>query len=165
TVTAPRCGAVPGHRRALHHSKGHYFTAILLASLCISIAGCSSSPIAALEADQTAQDEFPESLSAEVFGIDPDSVRFAATKEGIDFYLAQQGTPNGERGVCVVINVIEDPERATAACSGSVSSVQPLTAGMTGYADAEVVTDDFDTSDLVQEGWEQVHSNLLVQLP
>lgn len=133
-------------------------TAILLAGFCLSATACSSPSIAALEADQKAQDELPQSLSAEALGVDPDSVRFAASEEGIDFYLARQDTPDG--GVCVVINVVDEPERAMSACGGTEPSVQPLTAELLGYAKAHVVTDDFQASDLVDEGLEQIHPNI-----
>lgn len=138
--------------------------ATFLASLCLGVAACSSPSIAALEVAQNAQDKLPESVSAESLGADPASVRFAASKEGIDFYLARQGTPNGEGGVCVIINVIDDPERIMSACGGSEPSTQPLTAELLGYAQAKVVTDGFPTSDLTDEGLEQIHPNLWVKM-
>lgn len=126
--------------------------------LCLAVTSCSSGPtVTALDADQTDQDVIPGYIT----GVDPESTRFAAEREDYEFYLARPEGWLQEAEACVVIVHKQDESSWAAACS-NVSPTVPMV-GQTQGISASVIPDDYDVSERIAEGWEQVHENLLVK--
>ncbi|NUL44963.1 hypothetical protein F7P69_07105 [Cellulosimicrobium funkei] len=90
--------------------------------------------------------------------MEPDSARFVAEHEDVSYFLAKPADPGMAGGACIVAM-----EAETSACGGPSSVDTGL--GILGFADTEVraVRDGADTTRLIDEGWTQVHDNLLVR--
>jgi hypothetical protein len=90
--------------------------------------------------------------------MEPDSARFVGEHEGISYFLAKPADPGMAGGVCIVA-----VEAESSACGGpSNVDTQLATLGVAG-AEARVVRDGANTTDLTDDGWTQVHENLLVR--
>ncbi|MGW9551020.1 hypothetical protein ACWG8W_08195 [Citricoccus zhacaiensis] len=125
----------------------------------LMVTGCSQggTGIALLDEPATGQLEAPAWE-----GIDPQSVRFVADHEGVSYYLATPADPELDGGLCLVAG-----EPGAIACGGpSPDGPPPGSPVLTldfGTGEAAVFRDGADTSELTDEGWTQVHENLLVR--
>lgn len=95
----------------------------------------------------------------ETLDIVADSVRLLAEKNDYAFYVAMPQPHHGH--VCLII---EDSKAdgPGAACGGIPGGLTPLELE-SGAVKAKLIEDDYDASDDLAEGWEQLHQNLLVQ--
>ncbi|MCM6762051.1 hypothetical protein NB037_06415 [Rathayibacter sp. ZW T2_19] len=78
----------------------------------LPLAGCAGpTPYSDFERERTEADVLPEAGGIDT-GIDPESVRFVGTAEGVDVYIGL----SDERGRCVVV---DDGADSASGCSGS----------------------------------------------
>lgn len=134
----------------------------------LMVTGCSQggTGIALFEEPAGAADSIDTAagpLEADAWeGIDSQSVRFVADHEGVSYYLATPADPELAGGVCLVAG-----EPGAIACGGpSPDGPPPGSPVMTldfGTGEAAVFRDGADTSKLTDEGWTQIHENLLVR--
>jgi hypothetical protein len=85
--------------------------------------------------------------------LQPDSSRFAVEHEGISYFLATPAEPAAAAAVCIVV-----VEPGVIGCG----SVPETTVGF-GVGEARTVRDGADVTELTDQGWTQVHENLLVR--
>lgn len=126
---------------------------LLLASGCSSQASAGVSVL-----DEPAATDL--TLPAHLYSgaLQPDSARFVAAHEGISYFLAKPADPGMAGGVCIVAM-----ETESSACGGpSNVDTQLATLGVAG-TEARVIRDGADATDLIGDGWTQLHENLLVR--
>ncbi|GAA1121822.1 hypothetical protein [Citricoccus alkalitolerans] len=120
--------------------------------------GCSqgSGGVGLLDEPATAD----QTLPADLYGgdVEPDSARWVAKHEGISYFLAKPAEPGLAHGVCLVAM-----EAESIACGGPSSNATQLVSLDTAGTEARVVRDGTDTTELTDEGWTQIHENLLVR--
>lgn len=132
----------------------------VLAGMCtlLLVSGCSQGSVGVSLLDEPATVD--QTLPADLHGADvePDSVRFVAEHEGMSCFLAKPAEPGMANGVCLVAM-----EAESTACGGpSNNATQLVTLDIAG-TEARVVRDGTDTTDLADDGWTQIHENLLVR--
>lgn len=122
------------------------------------VSGCSqgSAGVDLLDEPATAD----QTLPAEFHGddVEPGSARFVAEYEGMSYFLAKPADPGMANGVCLVAM-----EAESMACGGLSSDATQLVALDVAGTEARVVRDGTDTTDLADDGWIQIHENLLVR--
>lgn len=141
----------------------NHLSALLAAGLSLPLlAGCSASSAASgielLDEPATEADALPP--DSDVGGFQPGSARFAAYVDGRTYYVAKARPPRdadmeadkANTGVCLVV-----PEEGITGCGGRTVGLD-FDGGK-----AQVVLDGEDASALVQDGWTQVHRNLLLR--
>lgn len=134
------------------------FLCLATVAVCLTVTSCSSGPtVAVLGTDQTDHDVIPGYIT----GVAPESIRFAAERGDYAFYLARPEDWVRDAEACVVIVHKRDETGWVAACS-NVSPAVPMV-GQTRGISASVIPDNYDPSERIAEGWEQVHENLLVK--
>ncbi|PPG35603.1 hypothetical protein [Rathayibacter sp. AY2B5] len=97
---------------------------------------------------QQEQDALP-SLSSVGDKLDPDSIRFAGSVEGLDFYLA---LPREGTGHCVIINEGDEP---VSGCGEKLSKQNDWT--------VQIHPDNAVPDDATGDGWTQLGKNLSVR--
>lgn len=133
----------------------------------LMVTGCSQSETGIALLDEPATDADSIDVGAGPLepdaweGIDPQSVRFVAEHDGVTYYLAEPRDPELDGGLCLAV-----VEPGALACGGP-SQGAPADAAVLildyGTGAAAVFRDGDDTSVLADQGWTQVHPNLLVQ--
>lgn len=132
--------------------KLRYLTAAGTIAL-LSVSGCGQNPtgISLLEEPATASDELPAEFDSHP--LEADSARFATEHDGVSYFLAKPAENEAAASVCIVA-----VEPGVSGCSGSAETAISFLG-----VEARTVQDDADIDDLVDEGWEAVHDNLLVR--
>ncbi|PPH74574.1 MULTISPECIES: hypothetical protein [unclassified Rathayibacter] len=97
---------------------------------------------------QQEQDALP-SLGSVGDKLDPDSIRFAGSVEGLDFYLA---LPREGAGHCVIVNEGDEP---VSGCGEKLSKQNDWT--------VQIHPDDAVPDDATGDGWTQLGKNLSVR--
>lgn len=145
----------------MHKSIG----AVLVAGICLAVSACGGETsqggtalIAALKAEQSAKDKLPAHITEA--GVDPESTRLAAERDGYAFYLAIPAEVHGADEACVVIENLKDETGWMTACSTIAGNI-PMVGQIRGVS-ASVVPDNYDATTRIENGWQQIHENLLV---
>jgi hypothetical protein len=140
-----------------------YLTATAMLALLL-VSGCSQSSagIAVLEEPVTAQDQLSDGdgqlEDSALQDLKPESARFLTEHEGISYFLAAPAEPGMAGGVCIVA-----VEAGVTGCFGPGNGQSEMgTLGFEGHQ-ATVVRDGADVTGLTDDGWTQVHDNLLVR--
>lgn len=122
------------------------------------VSGCSqgSTGVGLLDEPTTADQTLPADLHGD--DVEPDSARLVVKHEGMSYFLAKPAEPGMANGVCLVAM-----EAESIACGGPSSNATQLVSLDTAGTEARVVRDGTDTTDLTDEGWTQIHENLLVR--
>ncbi|NMR31364.1 hypothetical protein [Crystallibacter degradans] len=122
----------------------------------LALAGCSGGPegVGALEQDATAGDALP--AYARDAKIVPSSSRLLGEAAELKFYVAKPANASAASAVCVVV------DRGHEQDWGSGCSQSAPVSLMYGGVEAMLVPDGFNAGKLVDEGWAQLHANLLV---
>lgn len=133
---------------------------LVLAGICtlLLVSGCSrgSAGVSLLDEPATADQILPADLHGD--DVEPDSARFVAEHEGMSYLLAKPAEPGMANGVCLVAM-----EAESIACGGPSSNATQLVTLDTAGTEARVVRDGTETTDLADDGWTQIHENLLVR--
>jgi hypothetical protein len=127
------------------------------ALVLLALAGCSDpkSRVSALEGPAGTEDAFTGDTRTR--GISATSARLLVKENGYSFYAAMSDSPSG--GVCLVIQNVEADEAASA-CTDSIR-LHPVELETIGVK-ANLTADEYDASKELDEGWRQLHQNLLV---
>lgn len=132
----------------------------VLAGVCVLlfVSGCSqgSAGVSLLDEPTTADQTLPSDLYRGA--VEPGSARFVAEYEGMSYFLAKPADPGMASGVCLVAM-----EAESMACAGLSSDATQLVGLDVAGTEARVVRDGTDTTDLADDGWTQIHENLLVR--
>jgi hypothetical protein len=122
----------------------------------LASAGCSGGPegVAALEQDATAGDALPAYVQDA--RINTASSRLLGEADDLSFYVAKPADASAASAVCVIV------DRGRVQDWGSGCSQSAPVSLMTGGVEAMLVPDGFNAGKLVDEGWAQLHANLLV---
>jgi hypothetical protein len=119
----------------------------------IGLAGCADNDgIAALDRAATSDDQLPGYVLTR--GVDVDSVRKVAERDGVRYFISESETDEGH----CVIQIKGQDESAWASVCGTGNLVTSRATGI--VTSVALVTDSFATDDLEQEGWTKVHTNL-----
>jgi hypothetical protein len=134
---------------------------LVAAGMCtlLLVSGCSSQAgagIGLLDEPATADQALPANLYRD--DVEPDSARFVAEHEDISYFLAKPADQGMANGVCIMAM-----EAETSACSGPSNVDTQLATLEFAGTEARAVRDGADTTDLTDDGWTQVHENLLVR--
>jgi hypothetical protein len=126
-----------------------------LAALLVAACG-GPEGVAAFEVEAAPRDALPAYLKAAE--LDAASSRFLAESDGVAFYAAKPAADGAASAACIVIDGQRDGSSWVVGCSEKA----PVATGIDGVR-AMLVTDGFDSSRLQQDGWRELHPNLLVK--
>ncbi|MGF9662478.1 hypothetical protein AAIH25_11480 [Arthrobacter crystallopoietes] len=112
--------------------------------------------VGAFEVEAAPRDALPAYLKAAE--LDAASSRFLAESDGVAFYAAKPAADGAASAACIVIDGQRDGSSWVVGCSEKA----PVATGIEGVR-AMLVTDGFDSSRLQQDGWRELHPNLLVK--
>jgi hypothetical protein len=126
-----------------------------LAALLVAACG-GPEGVAAFEVEAAPRDALPAYLKAAE--LDAASSRFLAESDGVAFYAAKPAADGAASAACIVIDGERDGSSWVVGCSEKA----PVATGIDGVR-AMLVTDGFDSSKLQQDGWRELHPNLLVK--
>ncbi|EMY33540.1 hypothetical protein D477_014341 [Arthrobacter crystallopoietes BAB-32] len=137
-------------------------SAVLLLAACGSPEG-----VGALEAEAGPRDALPAYM--EEAGLDLASSRLLAESGEVAFYAAKPAADGAASAACIVIDARDGESSWVAGCSEKA----PVAAGR-GGVQAMLVPDGFDPTrpagggldpnvNLLEQGWEELHENLLVK--
>jgi hypothetical protein len=126
-----------------------------LAALLVAACG-GPEGVAAFEVEAAPRDALPAYLKAAE--LDAASSRFLAESDGVAFYAAKPAADGAASAACIVIDGQRDGSSWVVGCSEKA----PVATGIDGVR-AMLVTDGFDSSKLQQDGWRELHPNLLVK--
>ena len=138
------------------------------AATLLALGACGSyTAIDLFEREQVAEDRLPDSIPVpedQETELDPASARLAITHDGIEYYLAKDR--NSQLG-CIYAVAERDPDQFVGGCGGlgqrgeivTITGTPPV--GTTGAF--TMVTDDSENKQLINDGWEQIHPNILVR--
>lgn len=122
------------------------------------LTGCAGPVIGLLEKEQTAQDVL--TIRTDLDGIDLDSTRFLAERDGVEYFAATPLDGTGTEGtVCLLV---EEGIGVGLECT----PLEPGTAGPTirdSRATVVLLPDAFDRDALTNEGFELLHPNLALR--
>ncbi|MGJ9425962.1 hypothetical protein ACHABX_08990 [Nesterenkonia halotolerans] len=132
----------------------------VLVGLCalFLVSGCGQDGTGVSLLEESASTE--RRLPADLYGaaVKPDSAQFLAEHEGVSYFLGRPTDPGMANGVCLVAM-----EAESTGCSGPSSDPTRLATLDVLGTEARVVRDGADVTDLGNDGWTQVHENLLVR--
>ena len=126
-----------------------------LAALLVAACG-GPEGVVAFEVEAAPRDALPAYLKAAE--LDAASSRFLAESDGVAFYAAKPAADGAASAACIVIDGERDGSSWVVGCSEKA----PVATGIDGMR-AMLVTDGFDSSKLQQDGWRELHPNLLVK--
>lgn len=126
-----------------------------LAALVLTACG-GPEGVGAFAEEATPRDALPGYLKAAE--LDPASSRLLAESDGVAFYAAKPAADGAASAACIVIDGRRDGSSWVVGCSEKA----PVATGIDGVQ-AMLVTDGFDSSELQQDGWRELHPNLLVK--
>lgn len=126
-----------------------------LAALMLAACG-GPEGVGAFEEEAAPRDALPAYLKAAE--LDSASSRFLAESDGFAFYAAKPAADGAASAACIVIDGQRDGSSWVVGCSEKA----PVATGIDGVQ-AMLVTDGFDSSALRQDGWQELHPNLLVR--
>jgi hypothetical protein len=126
-----------------------------LAALLVAACG-GPEGVAAFEVEAAPRDALPSYLKAAE--LDAASSRLLAESDGVAFYAAKPAADGAASAACIVIDGERDGSSWVVGCSEKA----PVATGIDGVR-AMLVTDGFDSSKLQQDGWRELHPNLLVK--
>ena len=126
-----------------------------LAALLVAACG-GPEGVVAFEVEAAPRDALPAYLKAAE--LDAASSRFLAESDGVAFYAAKPAADGAASAACIVIDGERDGSSWVVGCSEKA----PVATGIDGVR-AMLVTDGFDSSKLQQDGWRELHPNLLVK--
>jgi hypothetical protein len=124
------------------------------------LAGCSGhgAGLEVLGREPAGGDLVPAEVAA-AGGLEEGTTRLLAEADGKAYYVSEIAGPAHD--LCLSLLAGEDkaePVDWTHGCSAGI----PLTVERSGVR-AQLVPDGFDASSLIEQGWRQLHPNLLVQ--
>jgi hypothetical protein len=121
--------------------------------MALLLSGCAQggTGINILDTPPADKDALPADFDSSA--IQPDSARYAAEHEGISYFLAKPVEPAAAAAVCIVV-----VEPGMIGCGGAPEA----TVGF-GGGEAQTVRDGDDVTELTDQGWTQIHDNLLVR--
>jgi hypothetical protein len=126
----------------------------------LSVNACTSTPprISALEREATAADVLPARVPAMMR--EEHTTRLVAAKDGIRYFVAQA---NDAATTCVTAYPDDRPDLWITGCGDqSDSGKEIVRTAMNGVVSVVLVPDDYDSSQIVKDGFESVHENILV---
>jgi hypothetical protein len=135
--------------------------ALIIAALSAGIVLSPAPPpptIRALDRAATPDDFLPE-------GIPPlpgeeHTIRLLAAADGIRYFVGQS---RGATSTCLTIYPDDHPTQWVTGCGQPTDSREEIVrTGVNGIVTAVLVSDDFDTNQLVEEGFSRVHENVYV---
>ena len=122
----------------------------------LSLVGCADSAgIAALERAAASDDQLPGHVLTR--GVDVDSVRKVAERDGVMYFISESETDEGH---CVIQVKVPDATIWASGCSTGNVVTSRTTGIVTTVA---LVTDNFATENLEKEGWTKIHTNLFTR--
>lgn len=118
--------------------------------------------VAVLDREATAEDQLPDFVSDIVVGdndteLNADSVRKAVERDGLTYYL---GSLNDGESLCVYSTTSDDFIGGCGTSGGKVTTVAPGEGS--NLNPITLVTDDYSTATLEQDGWTKIHDNILI---
>ncbi len=114
--------------------------------------------ISALDRDATPSDAVPTGVPPFSFG--ESTTRLLATHGGIRYFVGQAADATA---TCLTIYPDQQPAEWTTACwNGADSGAELVRIGVEGRVEVVLVSDNYDVSGLVREGFESVHPNIYV---
>lgn len=130
----------------------------LSAAGALALGGCSAPPppFGIFDADAGEQDILPSWVRLETGG---DEVRYLTTRGAERYYVSRSSTDH-----CLVIVFEDRDESWSAGCSGGLGQGLVLAHSVPGAGTAALVVDGYtDRNDITEEGWQQLHENVLVK--
>lgn len=139
---------------------GRVTVVITTIAAALSLAGCISTPprISALDREATSADVLPSHVP-EMMRTDH-TTRLVAAKDGIRYFVAQA---TNAAYTCVTAFPDDRPDLWVTGCSDqSDSGKEIVRTGMNGVVSLVLVPDNYDSSQIEDEGFVAVHENILV---
>ncbi|MGF9647086.1 hypothetical protein AAIH32_03880 [Pseudarthrobacter oxydans] len=136
--------------------------AVIIASLSAGIVLSPAAPtpptIRALDRAATQDDFLPEGIPP--LPSEEHTIRLLATADGIRYFVGQT---KDAASTCLAIYPDDRPTQWVAGCGQPTDSREEIVrTGANGIVTAVLVSDDFDTTQLVEEGFKRVHENIYV---
>jgi len=125
-------------------------------AMALLLSGCAQggTGINILDTPPADKDALPADFDSSA--IQPDSARFAVEHEGISYFLAKPAKPAEPAAAAAVCIVVVEP--GIIGCGSA-----PETLVGFGGGEAQTVRDGDDVTELTDQGWTQIHENLLVR--
>ncbi len=124
----------------------------------LALTGCTGPVIGLLDREQTEQDVL--TIRTDLDGIDLDSTRFLAERDGVEYFAATPVDGTGAEGIVCLL--VEEGIGVGLECT----PLEPGTAGPTirdSRATVVLLPDTFDRASLTADGFELLHPNLALR--
>ncbi|MBD7994902.1 hypothetical protein H9639_06280 [Arthrobacter sp. Sa2CUA1] len=131
--------------------------AALAAAAGLLLGGCSATPppFGIFDTEAGEQDVLPRWVRLEVGG---EEVRYLTSNETARYYVSRSSTDH-----CLVVVFEDRDESWSAACNGGLGSGLVVESTAPGSHTALVVDGYAERNNIAEEGWQQLHENVLVK--